>query len=252
MCSDIAPRLDQLPLTPLWAIHPAVIITIDGILGAGKSTAARKLAKRLGFIHLNSGALYRAVGLTAFRLGLPLDHEQPLIDLATELDFNFQVNEEGETDFFVNNEKWTDRVLGESVGSMASRIGVLKDLRAVLTKVQREIVKNCRSHGVGVVVEGRDSGTVVFPDAEVKFFLTASLDERVKRRLVEMQVEGTGDNVDVNVLRRDIEARDARDSNREASPLKIPDGAIIIDSSDKDADAVVGEMEERVKSIINN
>ena len=233
-----------------------MIITIDGILGAGKSTAARKLAKRLGFIHLNSGALYRAVGLTASKLGLPLDHEQALVDLAHELDFSFQVNEDGETDFFVNNEEWTDRVLGENVGSMASRIGVLKDLRAVLTKVQREIVKNCTTHGVGVVIEGRDSGTVVFPDAELKFFLTASLEERLKRRIAEMKleglvlsgvegsgVEGTTDNVDVNVLRRDIEARDARDSNRAASPLKIPDGAIVIDSSDKDADAVVGEME---------
>lgn len=220
-----------------------MIITIDGILGAGKSTAARKLAKRLGFIHLNSGALYRAVGLTASSLGLPLDHEQPLVELAKELDFSFQVNEEGETDFFVNNEDWTLRVLGENVGSMASRIGVLKDLRAVLTDIQRKIVDNCTRRGVGAVIEGRDSGTVVFPNAEVKFFLTASLDERVKRRFAEMRAEGTGENVDVNVLRRDIEARDSRDSNREASPLKIPERAIVIDSSNMNADAVVGEME---------
>ncbi len=228
-----------------------MIITIDGPAGSGKSTVARKIAKKLGIIHLNSGALFRAIGLKARRLGLELDDEARIARLAAETTFEFVLSgsEAGEmqdggpdTRLLVDGESIDERLGSAEASLLASRIAVQAPLRDVLLEVQRDV-----SQKHSLVVEGRDAGTVVFPEAEFKFYLDADVRVRAQRRCEERQ-GASGEPLDVAKVQAEIEARDTRDATREIAPQVAADDAIRIDTSELGIDEVIEELCSRIKT----
>ncbi|MFN8389814.1 MAG: (d)CMP kinase [Bdellovibrionota bacterium] len=220
-----------------------MVITIDGPAGSGKSTVARKLASRLGFIHLNSGALFRAVGLIAQERGVLLDDDRAVSELAKSLHFEFRLRPNGTTTFIVDNVDHGERLTAEDVGKLASQVALLPTLRQVLLELQRDVAKRS-----SVVVEGRDSGTVVFPDAEKKFYLDASPDVRAARKLTELaareQLED--ETAAFQLLRKQMEDRDRQDATRELAPHRRADDAVVIDTSPLSPDQVVEKLASAV------
>ena len=215
-----------------------MIITIDGPAGSGKSTVARKLAMRLAFIHLNSGGLFRAVGLKAVQRGGPTDDDAAVAELARELDFQFELSADSETTFRVDGNDIHAKLADEEVGKLASVVGLLPSVRRHLLEVQRAVGQK---HSL--VVEGRDSGTVVFPDAEFKFYLNATPDVRAVRRLKEQR--GSRTNLD-EVLKQIVE-RDTQDAMREFAPHRKADDALLIDTSELTPEEVVERIAEQMK-----
>jgi cytidylate kinase len=215
-----------------------LIVAIDGPAGAGKSTAARLLAQRLGYALLDTGAIYRTMALRARERGVAWDDGPGVAALADGLDIAFRL--EGKINrVFADGQDVTAAIRTPEMSDGASRVSALPEVRAALLGLQRRI-----GAGGGVVVEGRDIGTVVFPAAEAKFFLTASTDERARRRVAELTAAGRP--VDAGATRAEIIARDERDSTRAAAPLRKADDAVEIDSSALDAEAVVARMAEIV------
>jgi CMP/dCMP kinase len=211
-----------------------LIIAIDGPAGAGKSTTARLLAVRLGYALLDTGAIYRVVALRASERGIPWDEGPALGALADRLDIAFRLD--GDLNrVLANGEDVTARLRTPEISDAASRVSALPEVRAALLGLQRRI-----GAAGGVVVEGRDIGTVVFPTAEAKFFLTASVDERARRRLADLRASGRA--ADLDTTRAEIVERDARDSSRSSAPLRKADDAVEIDSSALDAAEVVERM----------
>jgi CMP/dCMP kinase len=215
------------------------VVTIDGPAGAGKSTAARKLARRLGYAFLDTGALYRALALAARRAGVDWSDGPGLAALAERLDITF-VPQEGGDRFFVEGAEVGEQIRTPEISEGASRISALPEVRAALLGLQRAI-----GNRGAVVAEGRDTGTVVFPDAGAKFFLTAPAEERARRRARELVAAGQVVNP-ADVL-RDIEVRDARDSTRTVSPLRKAPDAVEIDSLGLTPDEVVERMARIVR-----
>ena len=213
-----------------------IVITIDGPAGSGKSTVARKVAKKLGFIHLNSGALFRAVAHLADGEEIDFSDDQRLSQFASDRLFEFVIDESGNTRFRVDGRYLESELRTEDVGRTASKIAALAGLRDCLKRVQQEIA--LRS---SVVVEGRDAGTHVFPDAIAKFFLDASLDVRAERRFNELKSSGAT-SVSLEEIQGDIAKRDLRDQTREVAPHKKADDARLIDTSSLSADEVVDEV----------
>ena len=213
-----------------------MVITIDGPAGSGKSTVARKLANRLGFIHLNSGALFRAVGISASKQGIPLDDDFAVQKVARELTFLFSLDEQKNTVFLVDGKNISREISEEHVGKLASQVALLPSVREELLNIQRQASKK---HSL--VVEGRDSGTVVFPDAEKKFYLDAGLDVRAKRRQGEF-----GELHSLEEVKKQIESRDLQDSTRKIAPQIVPPGATVIDTSELGVDDVIERMFQEV------
>jgi len=208
-----------------------VIITIDGPAGAGKSTLARDLAAMLGFTYLDTGAMYRVVGLFVSVQADP-DNESILNDLLLSLKISFLNDNKYGQRVIANNKDVTDLIRTEEIGNWASRVSRLVSVRGRLTVLQQEI------GAMGnLVCEGRDMGSVVFPGAGYKFFITASLKQRARRRFIELRAKG--EDVEYSDVLNSIKKRDERDSSRLISPLKIPPGAVVIDSSDMDAAGVL-------------
>jgi len=212
-------------------------VCIDGPAGSGKSTVARKIAKKLSLIHLNSGALFRAVALEVSKQSVDINNEAAVAKLARNIKFSFElgeaeINEKRATHFLVNGVELGDELYSAKTSALASQIAVLPSLREVLLKVQRAIAAN---HSV--VVEGRDSGTVVFPDASLKFFLDASLDVRTDRRF-EQLIEA-GSDISRDEVRKEIAVRDKRDETRENAPQKAAAEAVVVDTTSKNIDEVV-------------
>ena len=207
-----------------------LVVTIDGPAGVGKSTAAGKLARSLGLIHLNSGALFRAVGLAAHRDGIPLEDDEQVSERAKRIDFEFVVNKEGKTELFVDKKNQDKELRSPLASELASKVAVLPKLRMFLLEVQREIGRK-----QPLVVEGRDAGTIVFVDAPMKFYLDASVEVRAGRRSKE-----TGEAPE-EVLRQAVE-RDQRDSTRTVAPMMASEDAVVIDTSDLSEDEVVQQM----------
>lgn len=218
----------------------AKVIAIDGPAGAGKSTVSRALADRLGFVLLDTGAIYRTLALACQQDGTGWEDEDALARKAETLPIHFKHTENGNR-VLLGDRDVTDAIRTPEISQGASRISALPAVRAALLDIQRRLGRE----GGGVVAEGRDVGTVVFPDATAKFFLTAAPEERAHRRLREMEVRGIFAKFE-EVL-RDINERDARDSGREAAPLRLAEGAVQIDSDGLDIEQVVEKMAEHIR-----
>jgi len=208
----------------------ALVIAIDGPAASGKGTIAAGVARELGFRYLDSGSLYRLVALKALRSGIPLDDEPALAHATASLDVDF-----GEGGVSLDGEDATEGIRSEAISAAASRVAVHPAVRRALLSMQQAF-----RQPPGLVAEGRDMGTVVFPDAAVKVFVTASAEERAKRR--HKQLIAKGISVTMDGLLRDIRERDARDAGRAAAPLRPADDAVILDTTDLTIDAAIGAV----------
>ncbi|MGB5218812.1 MAG: (d)CMP kinase [Smithella sp.] len=210
------------------------IITIDGPAGAGKSTVSKILAKKFNYVYLDTGALYRALAYKALKTGISIDDPAALEDLCANTEV-FLKNVNGHLRVYVDGEDVEKKIRTEEVGLTASKISTFPIVREKLLELQREA-------GVrgGIVVEGRDMGSVVFPKADFKFYLDASIDERTKRRHKELLLRN--DTPRYESIKKDMQARDKQDSQREIAPLKAPEGAIIIDSDHLSIEGVVEKI----------
>lgn len=207
------------------------VIAIDGPSGSGKGTIARRVAAALGYNLLDSGALYRLTALAADRQGVSLDDEQAVAAIARGLDIEFGSDEHGAEQILLDGDDVTKPVRTEACGAGASVVAAQPAVRAALLHLQRGFRRP-----PGLVADGRDMGTQVFPDATLKVFLTASAEERARRR--HKQLKDKGIDVSLAALSRDIEDRDRRDTERSVAPLKPAEDARILDSSGLPIDAV--------------
>lgn len=217
-----------------------LIIAIDGPSGAGKSTLAKRLAKELGFIYVDTGAMYRALALKVLREGVDLADDASMARLigSTTIDLR-QV--EGALQVLLDGADVAAEIRTPQVSQMASKASALGAVRARLLELQRDMARRG-----SIVAEGRDIGTVVFPQADVKIFLQASAGERARRRFAELQ--GAGQSVDLTETLREIEERDKRDSERDLAPLLQADDALMIDSSSFDADQVTARVLAHIRT----
>jgi cytidylate kinase len=207
------------------------VITIDGPSGSGKGTIARRVAAALGWHLLDSGALYRLLALAAYHRGTGLDDAESLAELARNLDVRFSADAAGEESIWLEGEPVRDELRTEEVGRGASTVAALQPVRDALLALQRSFRK-----APGLVADGRDMGTHVFPEAGLKVYLTASPEERARRRYKQLKEKGI--DVSLAALSRDIEDRDRRDSERLVAPLRPAEDAKIVDSSGQSIEAV--------------
>ncbi len=211
-----------------------IVVAIDGPSGAGKSTVARLLAERLGYIQIDTGAMYRAAAFLLADGGIELSDLAGVEEFCRDLEIRFELFE-GQKLVFANNRNVTDLIRTPEMSLLTSRTSALKPVRSALLKAQQRM-----GDQGGVVLEGRDIGTVVFPDAEVKFFLTASVEERARRRFEELVAKG--ETVTLEETVSDVAERDRQDSERAIAPLRQADDAVPIDSSFSGIDDVVQAM----------
>lgn len=212
------------------------VIAIDGPAGAGKSTIAKAVAEKLAYTYIDTGAMYRAVALAALTGGVAADDAARLTEIAAAADIDMRV-EAGVNRIFLNGADVTEDIRRPEVGAMASPVSAVDGVREHLVAAQRKLAgRGC------VVMDGRDIGTVVLPDADCKIFLTADLDERVERRFAELVAKGQS--ITREAVRDDIATRDYRDSHRENSPLKQAEDAVLLDSTGMSIDEVLNRVLE--------
>lgn len=215
-------------------------IAIDGPAGAGKSTIAKRLAKELGYIYVDTGAMYRAMAYYFLKNQILAEDENRIAAACEHVDITIRY-QDGEQQVILNGENVNGVIRNEEVGNMASSTSVYPVVRKKLVELQQQLaVKE------NVIMDGRDIGTVVLPNADVKIYLTASSKVRAKRRYDELTAKGEA--CDLDQIEQDIIDRDYRDMNRETSPLKQADDAVLLDSSNLDIDGVVEKMKEIIKS----
>lgn len=212
-------------------------IAIDGPAGAGKSTIARRAAKELNFIYVDTGAMYRTIALGLLRRGTDIEEEAALLKALDEIEVSIGY-EDGEQQMYLNGEKVSSLIRTEEVSSMASKSSAKPQVRAKLTDLQQGMAAR-----EDVLMDGRDIGTVILPHAQLKVFLTASVETRAKRRYLEMQAKGV--ECTLEEIEKDIAERDHRDMNRVTAPLRQAEDAVLVDSSDMTIEEVV----ERIVSL---
>ena len=217
------------------------ILTIDGPSGSGKGAISKCISEKLGWHYLDSGSLYRALGIAAIKNKIDINNEAALVELIGRVNLEFKRIEPGLWAVLLNGEEVRSQLATEEVGQVASKIAVFEKVREGLLAKQQAYQAM-----PGLVADGRDMGSVVFPNAAYKVYLTASADERGKRRYKQLIEKGINANL-LDVI-QDIEQRDERDKNREMSPLVVPNDAIYIDSSDKTIDEVVQQVLNLLKS----
>ena len=217
-----------------------MIVAIDGPAATGKSTSAKKVSRELGFTHLDTGAMYRCVTLSVLRNQITLDNENALSQLLNELDIRLEKLDD-ELVVYLNGEDVTDEIRKAEVTSYVSTVSALSQVRNALVRIQRNIAKN-----QDCVVEGRDIGTIVFPDAEFKFFLVA--DDFVRARRRQLDLIAIGEEKSIALLVKEIRQRDFLDSERSNSPLRKADDAIEIDTSKMTFNEQVAFMVNKVKN----
>lgn len=210
-----------------------MIITVDGPSGAGKGTLCYALAEKLGFALLDSGAIYRVTALAALKRAVDLSDEFQLAELARNLNIEF-LPVDGEVNIMLDGMNVSSLIRTQEVAEAASKIAVFPQVRAALLQLQQDFAKN-----EGLIADGRDMGTVVFPNAQVKLFLDASAEERAKRRYKQLQNKGINGNF-AQIL-AEIQERDFRDRNREVAPLKPADDALLLDSTTLSTDEVIAQ-----------
>jgi len=216
-----------------------VIIAIDGPAGSGKSTTSKLVANRLGISHLDTGSMYRAITAYFIKNSYSLDS----IDVSSVMDsIDLEISDSSDREsVFLNGEDVTDRLRSNEVSKLVSDISSVKEVRAKMVRIQRRISSN-----KSIVIDGRDIGTVVFPDAKFKFFITASIDSRAKRRFDELQESDS--NVTLEQIEEEIKSRDHFDTTRDNSPLKKAEDAITIDTTHLS----ISEQVNMILEIINN
>ncbi|HQF52587.1 MAG TPA: (d)CMP kinase [Thermoleophilia bacterium] len=217
------------------------VVAIDGPVASGKSTVARRVARRLGYLYLDTGAMYRAVGLLATEAGVPLDDESAVREVAATAHLCF----DGDGRLHAGDRDLSGLIRSLEMGTAASIVSTLPDVRRLLVERQREL-----GRGADVVMEGRDIGTNVFPDAEVKVYLSARPEVRAERRAAELEAAGAA--MDRRQVLTELRERDRRDSRREVAPLRKADDAVEVDSSglslEEVVDAVVAIVREKVSA----
>jgi cytidylate kinase len=216
------------------------VITIDGPAGSGKSTVARFLAKRIGYLYLDTGALYRAVALAAKRKGLDVTDGPQLGELCTRLDLGFKTDCDPPR-ILLDGEDISAAIRSPEIDMLSSAVSMVKEVREAMTELQRQIGKEGKA-----VAEGRDMGTVVFPKARHKFFLTASSQVRAERRFRERL--GRGEEVSRNLVVREMGMRDLQDESRSLAPLRPARDARLIDTTRLNAEQVIDEIERWIRS----
>ena len=214
----------------------SINIAIDGPAGAGKSTIAKKLAAKLGFVYVDTGAMYRAMAYHFLQKNIKPEEEEKISLECKNVNITITY-ENGEQQVILNDTNVTPFIRKEEVGNMASVSSAVPRVREKLLSLQRKLAKD-----MSVVMDGRDIGTTILPDADVKIYLTASSLTRAKRRYLELQEKGTV--CDLDNIQKDIEERDQRDMNREISPLRQAEDAVLVDSSDLTIEQVVDRILE--------
>ena len=217
-----------------------LIITIDGPSGVGKGTLALNLVQELKLNYLNSGSIYRSIAYIAEINSIDLNNTEELINIGSSIIFNIKPNNH-KVDIIYENKTINNLIFNEETAKIASKISSNKTLRLSLVSIQRSFAKE-----PGLIAEGRDMGSVIFPNAEFKFFLTANNETKAKRRLNQLKEKGI--NVSLTQLIDELNERDKRDLNRKASPLIIPDDALVIETDNKSIKDVQEEAIKRIKS----
>jgi len=216
------------------------IITIDGPAGSGKSTVAKILARELNLKYIDTGAMYRAITLLALQNNIDCKDEESILKLARNINLQLDSNSVDESKYTtvkIDGKDVTDEIRSREVGSAVSIVSKLPGVRRYLVGLQKKFIQ-----GDNAVLEGRDTGSVVCPDAALKIYLTASLDERIKRR--DLQIREKGQFLERNIIKKEIISRDRIDSSREDSPLVIPENGIIIDTSKLSIKGVVEKIKK--------
>jgi cytidylate kinase len=218
-----------------------IVVAIDGPSGAGKSTVARLLAERLGYLYIDTGAMFRAVALAVKRAMVKPDDDEALGRICASLEISFERDEKGYR-VLSNGEDVSEAIRTPEISQLTSRISAKKAVRDILLHEQRRMGRSGN-----VVLEGRDIGSVIFPDAEVKFFLSASPEERGRRRYLELLAKG--EDVTLEKTVSEVAARDARDEQREVAPLRMADDAVLIDSTGVSIEDVLSRMSTIVRDV---
>ncbi len=221
-----------------------LVIAIDGPVGAGKSTAARRLAQTLGYVYINTGAMYRALGWKAVQLGVDLHDPARLAALAAGTDIRVSAGPEGFR-ILADGIDVTERLRTPAMDEASSLVSMCPEVRTRMVALQRAMAREG-----GVVLDGRDIGTVVFPDADVKFYLDADLEVRAARHLQDLRKTDPAANLEV--VRVEVAQRDERDQSRETSPLRVAEDAIRIDSTSRDEGEVVRAMWAVVQTFLKS
>jgi cytidylate kinase len=224
-----------------------IIIAIDGFSSCGKSTFAKAIAARLGYIFIDTGAMYRAVTLYALEHGAIVDGkvaEDRVVALLPDVNISFRFNaERGASDAYVNGEKVEDKIRSIEVSNMVSHVSSIAQVREKLVAMQQQM-----GRARGVVMDGRDIGTVVFPDAELKIFMTADAQVRAERRYAELKAKG--DNVTMEEILENVISRDKADMTREISPLRQAEDAVVLDNSHMSVEEQMAWFMERYEQIV--